>query len=219
MTSTIIRPHRTLVFDDIINQVSEKGFAVQNDFISTLYANQLRLDILRKYYSGRFRKSKIGHHNNVSEQQEIRSDYIQWIDTNNPEDLYRPFIDHIIEFGKWLNKFCYTGLNDLEMHSAVYPRGSFYKRHIDTSLLNKKRVYTFILYLNNSWKYDDGGQLRLYINDHYRDIDPYQCRLVFFESDKLPHEVLTSNFERISISGWLKIDELKGEDHVFSTFK
>ena len=59
-----------------------------------------------------------------------------------------------------------------------------------------------IMYLNSEV---DGGALRIYQGNSSQDITPNAGKSVFFKSNELEHEVLTTNLPRISITGWLKI--------------
>ena len=61
-----------------------------------------------------------------------------------------------------------------------------------------------ISYLNADWKKKDGGELIVYEDKNNHTINPTQGKTVFFKSDELLHEVLTTNEKRMSITGWLK---------------
>lgn len=66
-----------------------------------------------------------------------------------------------------------------------------------------------VIYLNENWQKDDGGELVIYKNLNHREqtipIYPKFGRLVVFESQFLEHEVLEVKRElRLSITGWLK---------------
>jgi len=112
-----------------------------------------------------------------------------------------------------LNRHLYLGLFGLESHLAIYPAGAFYKRHLDcfaTPDANKpQRKISCIVYLNREWHDEDGGQLRLYLNqaDEFNqeksvDIYPHAGRAVIFLSDTFYHEVIPATRERISLTGW-----------------
>ena len=61
-----------------------------------------------------------------------------------------------------------------------------------------------LLYLNSNWKPEDGGELMLYRDElSPMKIEPLGGRLLVFESE-MEHEVLMSNADRYSITGWLK---------------
>jgi SM-20-related protein len=67
------------------------------------------------------------------------------------------------------------------------------------------RIITSILYLNENWHKEDGGQLRIYTGENsYQDILPQAGQLVIFLSSEFFHEVLPTNRERLSITGWYK---------------
>lgn len=60
-----------------------------------------------------------------------------------------------------------------------------------------------ICYLNENWREDEGGQLRVYFPAGTKDFFPTAGRLVCFRSDLLEHEVLPATRERLSLTGWL----------------
>ena len=99
-----------------------------------------------------------------------------------------------------------TSINDYESHYARYEQNSYYKRHLDQFKNDKGRKYSLILYLNELWLENDGGQLSLYPDgEKQKNISPIGGRMVFFKSDKMEHEVHPSfTRERMSIAGWLK---------------
>jgi SM-20-related protein len=108
----------------------------------------------------------------------------------------------------FLNRENYLGLNDLELHAAIYPENSFYKKHRDNFKNSNQRIVSVILYLNIDWNSNDGGQLRLYLPKKSIDIEPIGGRLVVFLSEDFPHEVLTTHQERYSLTGWFRRNEL-----------
>jgi SM-20-related protein len=58
--------------------------------------------------------------------------------------------------------------------------------------------------LNKNWKPENGGELKLYLeNGEELTIEPRAGTLVVFESH-MEHEVLMSHADRYSITGWLK---------------
>jgi SM-20-related protein len=60
-----------------------------------------------------------------------------------------------------------------------------------------------ICYLNENWKAEEGGQLRIYEETNQIDVLPEAGRLVCFRSDKLEHEVLPASRARLSLTGWI----------------
>ncbi|MEX0883139.1 MAG: 2OG-Fe(II) oxygenase, partial [Cyclobacteriaceae bacterium] len=81
--------------------------------------------------------------------------------------------------------------------------------HLDQFQTVKYRIVTVILYLNESWNEEDGGALRMYFKgvdglEKDEDFFPLGGRLVAFISDEVPHEVLPTQKERYSITGWFR---------------
>lgn len=70
-------------------------------------------------------------------------------------------------------------------------------------------MLTTILYLNPGWQPGDGGELVIYTEDGQNvlgTISPTFGTLVLFLSGEFPHEVLTSNRSRYSLTGWFRIN-------------
>jgi len=97
---------------------------------------------------------------------------------------------------------------EFEAHFAVYPKGSFYRKHLDQFRGIGNRTLTAILYLNKDWRDEYGGQLRIYTDPDnpafYVDVSPQGGTLVTFLSARYLHEVLPSTRPRKSITGWFK---------------
>jgi SM-20-related protein len=101
------------------------------------------------------------------------------------------------------------GIREKEFHYAVYPEGTFYKRHLDTFQNDDRRKLSMVCYLNvEDWNPSFGGALALYQptdeGEETKLIYPLQGRMVIFESQVLEHEVLPVFQPRFSITGWLK---------------
>ena len=97
------------------------------------------------------------------------------------------------------------GILQKEFHYAIYPKGTFYKKHIDTFQNDDRRKLSFVCYLNeDGWLPKNGGELVLYLKEGEKTIYPLPGRVVIFESQIIEHEVKPVNTERLSITGWLK---------------
>ena len=104
-----------------------------------------------------------------------------------------------------LNRGLYLGLEDFECHFALYPPGAFYQKHLDRFRDDDRRTVSAVLYLNDDWQPQDGGELRLYLPDGAeREVPPLGGSLVLFLSSDFPHEVLPANRERLSLTGWFR---------------
>ena len=68
-----------------------------------------------------------------------------------------------------------------------------------------RRTVTVVLYLNEEWQPDEGGELRLYLPDgRVHDVMPLGGSLACFMSADFPHEVLPATRERLSLTGWFR---------------
>lgn len=188
-------------YESIINDVITNGFGVLHNFFSKELINQLKSNFDKKT----FRAAGIGNNQKFTHNDTIRNDEISWIDTKNPHHIAeKTLVNELEQFMNYLNYNCFTGLRSFEFHYARYKPGSFYKRHIDQFRSDTSRKFTLIIYLNTNWKPEHGGQLILYLPGKPIEIKPLAGTIVFFESNKIEHEVLTCHSERLSITGWFK---------------
>lgn len=191
------------VFDALADELAERSYAVADQFLSQ---TEVRAILQSEDFTGgiqHFKRAGIGQQQHHRVNEGIRGDYIQWLDkkTASPETcLYLQRVEQLIQY---LNQTLFLSLKDYEIHMTVYPAGSFYKRHLDQFKKNDHRKLSIICYLNEDWKEEHGGQLRIYLPEGSRDILPTAGRLVCFRSDKLEHEVLPATRERLSLTGWI----------------
>ena len=197
-------PINTEAFEELIQGLMESGFAVKDDFLPLPLVAQLKTNLLTLLNADKMKPAGIGQQNAFQQNKEIRRDLICWIEPAQANEVEKEFLEWIQSFVQYLNHTCYTGLNKFEFHYAYYDTGSFYKKHIDQFKSDSGRKYSVVIYLNEKWKEEDGGQLVLYKDGDAIKISPEAGRIVFFESDKIEHEVLPANRPRMSITGWLK---------------
>jgi 2OG-Fe(II) oxygenase superfamily len=83
--------------------------------------------------------------------------------------------------------------------------GGCFPIHVDSDPSVDKRVVTAILYLNENWRKEHGGELRLYPFPLKSpvDIDPVDGRLVLLSSTEMYHRVMPSRASRYAITLWL----------------
>ena len=196
-----------LQFEGLINGILENGYAVCDDFLDADEVEKLMTRFESRYQEGEFNKAGIGKLNDVKKVITIRGDEILWLETKSDNLAERILLDKNQEFINYLNKTCYLGINDSEIHFAKYAVGKFYRRHRDTFLTQKGRVLSVIYYLNAHWVPENGGNLIIYTNVNNIEtaitIAPLAGRMVCFESEKLDHEVTEAFSDRYSITGWL----------------
>lgn len=186
----------------IINDIESQSYCVCDNFISVRETEVFLSKIKELEQQKLFKQASIGNAELKQTNSEIRKDHIFWLD-NADESLRPVFFDRIEELVLNLNRHFYLGINDYEFHLAHYPAGAFYKKHKDAFKSDDARKISVILYLNNNWVLENGGELKLYLSNKTETIEPIAGRLVVFESH-LEHEVLESKTDRYSITGWLK---------------
>lgn len=196
-------------YETIISDLLQQNYSVIDNFFSEDHVTLLRNSLLDKYQDDCFKKAAIGSKFDELILTEVRGDFVLWIEEQLAGDPERLFFDKINAMVNYLNKTCFLGLLHKEFHYAVYPKGTYYKRHLDTFQNDDRRKLSLVCYLNDlDWKKENGGELIIYPSGGAEDplvVYPLPGRVVIFESQVLEHEVkevLAS--ERYSITGWLK---------------
>lgn len=196
-------------YKELIDQLAEEGWAIYPNFISPDLVIALREELTNLYDRGEFRVAGVGKGENFKVKPEIRSDRVLWLDPQNLSKLQKAYWNKINELRRLFNKEFYLGLKSFEAHFTKYPAGSLYKRHIDQFHQVPYRIISCLLYLNPDWKPSYGGQLRIYLPDgeggeKHLDIVPMAGTLAVFRSADIPHEVLITEKQRFSITGWMR---------------
>ena len=197
------------LLDHISQEIYSNSYVVVDNFVDEGFRKALLKEQTDLLNQGQFTKAAVGKGAKKQVRAEIRSDEVLWMDSAALSPLQANFWEKVAEVQQALNRRCFLGLKSFEGHFARYPIGSFYKRHLDQFHAVPHRIVTIILYLNESWTEADGGQLRMYFpqedgSEWVEDVLPLGGRLVVFLSEEIPHEVLPTHKERISITGWLR---------------
>lgn len=197
------------LLDHISQEIYSNSYVVVDNFVDEGFRKALLKEQTDLLNQGQFTKAAVGKGDKKQVRAEIRSDEVLWMDSAALSPLQANFWEKVAEVQQVLNRRCFLGLKSFEGHFARYPIGSFYKRHLDQFHAVPHRIVTVILYLNESWTEADGGQLRMYFpqedsSERVEDVLPLGGRLVVFLSEEIPHEVLPTRKERISITGWLR---------------
>ncbi|GAA4310675.1 2OG-Fe(II) oxygenase [Pontixanthobacter gangjinensis] len=197
------------LYERIISDLLEKKYSIVDDFFNAAEVGILRGALLDKYEEDNFKKAAIGNRTNEVIEKSIRGDFILWIneaEAGLAENIYFKKINSLVNY---LNRTCFMGILTKEFHYAVYPEGTFYKRHLDTFQNDGRRKLSMVCYLNDeNWKPENGGELAIYTNkdgvEEQVNVYPFPGRVVIFESQELEHEVKPVKVPRLSITGWLK---------------
>ena len=194
------------MFESIIDDLLQKQYSIVDGFFNSEEVELLRHSLLTKYNADRFKKSAMGNRTNEEIDKAIRGDFILWMDEANGNDAEILFFRKINQLVGYLNRTCFLGILHKEFHYAVYPKGTFYKRHLDTFQNDDRRKLSIVCYLNDdNWVAENGGELTIYTEKEDLDVLPLPGRIVVFESQVLEHEVkVVKASERLSITGWLK---------------
>lgn len=200
--------HPTLVaesaYEALIDGIVNHHYAVLDGFLSEMEVASLRGAFEEKLEAGAFHRAGIGQGTHYTENKQLRGDLIHWLDRETALPAGQAFLDRMDAFLNYLNRTCYTGLNGYEFHYAVYPVGTFYRRHLDQFQSDDSRRFSVICYLNEDWQPEEGGELVLYLPSGEERIQPLGGRVVFFESALLEHEVRPATRPRYSLTGWLR---------------
>jgi Rps23 Pro-64 3,4-dihydroxylase Tpa1-like proline 4-hydroxylase len=178
------------------------NIGIMNSFLPDELSQNLIENINEFEKKDLLKSAKIG--SEVSSNTKIRKDSIYWLDASNHNDHEDKFLEIIRGFIAYLNMSCYAGITDCEFHYSLYEKGDFYSKHLDQFKNNNGRKYSMISYLNNDWVEADAGELLIHHKTDTQLISPNTGKTVIFKSDKVVHEVLTTNSRRMSVTGWLK---------------
>ncbi|MCB0461930.1 MAG: 2OG-Fe(II) oxygenase [Flavobacteriaceae bacterium] len=196
-------------YERIIDNILAQQYCIVEDFFTDDEVVILRQSLIEKHEEDAFKKAAIGNRVNEIIVKSIRGDVILWIDELKANEAEMLFFNKINSLVNYLNRTCFLGILQKEFHYALYPEGTYYKRHIDTFQNDDRRKLSIVCYLNEEgWLPENGGELVLYLNDNGEEIQkviyPFPGRVVIFESQIIEHEVKPVNKKRMSITGWLK---------------
>jgi SM-20-related protein len=150
-----------------------------------------------------FKDAGIGKLNKHLIKENYRSDKIKWINSADSLPATKAYLEILENLMQQISRAFFLSLKDYECMYAIYPKGSFYKKHKDQFEQQAHRIISVVLYMNENWTPEFGGQLIIYKEEGSEVVEPIFNRLVFFKSE-LWHEVVPCNAERYSITGWMK---------------
>lgn len=197
--------------EKILQGLIAKGYCFVPDFLSPSMHAELLEEATRLLDSGKMRPAKIGKDLHKKRVPKIRGDLIHWIDfSDTPSPAVREYGHFLYELQEYLRVQLRLPLKSFEGHFAVYPKGSFYKKHLDQHKGSPHRQVSVVCYLNESAHSNGGGEIVLYEEDGKTlrfSTAPQQGALLVFLSALVPHEVKVSHFKRASLTSWLRDDE------------
>lgn len=189
--------------DQILQELEREGFCLIPQFLDP--AALKTFNEFFETHKTEFLEARVGTKGNRMRDESIRGDYTYWLDPLNIDQTFLPIFSFLNELRDRINARFFLGLQEYECHLAYYPPGTFYNKHLDRFKKDSSRRLTFIFYLNQEWKVEDGGELVVYDQQGnvHRTIYPMPGTLVTFLSDEFPHEVKAGKKERRSFTGWM----------------
>ncbi|MFK0087031.1 2OG-Fe(II) oxygenase [Pseudomonas sp. NPDC090755] len=188
----------------IVDDLATHGWSQQTLFLPEPLTLALAAECRRRAAEGELAPAAVGRGASQEVREGIRGDHIQWLEPGQAQSSDQ-YLDLMDSLRVALNRGLYLGLEDFECHFALYPAGAFYRKHLDRFRDDDRRTVSTVLYLNQDWQAEDGGQLRMSLKgDVEHDVSPIGGCLVVFLSGDIPHEVLPARRERLSLTGWFR---------------
>lgn len=192
------------LLSNIVDDLAKRGWSLQPLFAPQSLTLELADECRQRAARGALVPAGIGRGSAQAVREGIRGDRIEWLEPGQSPVCDR-YLGRLDELRLALNRGLYLGLEDYEGHFALYPPGAFYQKHLDRFRDDDRRAVSAVLYLNQDWRPEQGGALRLYLEDGTtRDVLPQAGSLLVFLSADLPHEVLPASRERLSLTGWFR---------------
>ncbi|NBC48193.1 MAG: 2OG-Fe(II) oxygenase [Gammaproteobacteria bacterium] len=194
--------------EQIAATLADQGWCVTDDFLPPLLVCQLRQEAQQRWQAGHFRRAGVGRGAELRLRDEVRTDRVAWLDPEALSAAQRLYWAEMEQLRLALNQMLFLGLYALEAHLAVYPPGTYYRKHLDQFRGIGARTLSCVLYLNEAWQEEDGGALRIDTEPEAPErslaVLPKGGRLVTFFSARFLHEVEPAQRERFSLTGWFK---------------
>lgn len=146
--------------------------------------------------------AEVGRGTDLRLRSDIRSDSTRWLDADSGAVAVEYLAD-LETLRVSLNRQLFLGMDGVEAQFACYPIGASYRRHSDRFRDSDSRVLSLVSYLNEDWRTEQGGALRLYLPQGTVDVMPQSGTSICFLSE-IEHEVLPATRERLSIAAWLR---------------
>lgn len=192
----------------LADAIAAEGWAVVPGFIESELISELRAECRRYVAEGALHAAAVGSRVGRQTRSDIRTDEIRWLEEVDATTAQRRCLARFEMLRLALNRELQIGLFEFECHFARYAPGAFYRKHFDQFRDDRRRRLSCVLYLNENWAREDGGELRLHFDaaeaGNVEDVLPAGGTLVLFLSERFAHEVLPAKRERLSLAGWFR---------------
>lgn len=205
LPSLVALPASILDTAEIAQQLEHHGYVVLNSPLQIKLLDELRLRCQDDDLN-RFHTAQIGRGTDKSSSNLVRGDVISWLGQIDLSDM--GYLAWMESLRSGLNAALYLGLFDYECHYAIYGAGTGYAKHLDVLQGKKNRILSTVLYLNQNWQCNDGGELDVYDPTGVSiiaTVQPTYGTMIIFLSETAPHAVRISHTTRRSIAGWFRV--------------
>jgi SM-20-related protein len=188
----------------IADDLDGRGWSIRHRFLSTELTRALALECSALVSDGTLQPAYVGQGATRVLRPHVRGDRMDWLKPGQSLAC-DSFLAEMDALRVALNRELCLGLAEYEAHFSWYAPGACYARHRDQFQSDDSRVLSVVAYLNDAWRSEHGGALRLH-PDHADAVDvaPASGRIVVFMSGSMIHEVLPATRERLSIAGWFR---------------
>ncbi|MCL1126413.1 2OG-Fe(II) oxygenase [Shewanella surugensis] len=205
------------LFESIANDIADKGYSIHPSALPD-NLTALLLQHMTELPNEHFKRAGIGRAKDHNINDFIRTDEICWITTDS--DAGCAWIKWTQSLQDFFNRRLFLGLSSFESHFSHYAKGDFYKTHKDAFKGEDNRVLSVVVYLNQYWSANDGGELVIYnpqsatssTDNDTIVVMPNFGSIVVFLSEEFPHEVLPAKRDRYSIAGWFRLNNSLNTD-------
>lgn len=153
------------LFTSIAHDIISKGYSINPAALPQDLAHSLTSHITIMP-NEKFKRAGIGRSVDHKINDFVRTDTISWI--NDDSKAGAAWLDWTLALQAFLNRKLFLGLFSFESHFAHYAKGDFYKKHKDAFIGEGNRILSVVVYLNQYWSKDDGGELVIYNNQLQR---------------------------------------------------
>jgi SM-20-related protein len=190
----------------IADDLARDGLSISENALPAAQIAAWHARALALQNHGELKAAEIGRAQSQELAPQIRGDAIAWLDANNTEPSEQSALHFLDALKSALNENLYLSLDHAEAHFALYPPGGHYRKHLDRHRDTDARVISIVLYLNETWQSEWGGQLKIYDGQDnlLQSVEPCGGTLVLFRSEQFPHEVVPATKNRLSLTGWFR---------------
>lgn len=193
--------------NDAISILEKQSWYVQENALTDDLCKSLLLQFSQRLEKDEFQQAKVGLLQNSRLQTEVRLSKTCWVDNWQVSNELKILQETLSGIMQTLNESFFLSMKQFETQYAYYPKGGFYKKHVDQLKNNNHRQVTCLYYLNDV---TEGGELVIYNKEDKMLVDaslsPKKGMMVIFFSGHIYHEVLPTSQERFSLTTWMRDD-------------